>query len=305
MKIYWRDEAQMESFLLHFRTEEILKQWHQTLYTLINPRSSKGMERASDKWGSSYSLRDMDLDNVEDQEVPAERRLKRKPAGRSHTRRPSNEILVRTVGTLDDSSHSTSKKPSAVKRASRERQRDFYSPDAQGMMRYSNSSGSDYQLHSPPSSYHAPSKKSSTVESHVRNLNLEDKESPDRNRSTLHGHRESSDSNRFCFDRRGSERGDWRQTSNAPSISSSSSTRGVKIKIKFENEIHVLNVPSNVGYLDLKERVEQKLSLADATFRISYKDEEADMIVINCDDDVMEAWECKTSKSLVIYANLI
>jgi len=70
----------------------------------------------------------------------------------------------------------------------------------------------------------------------------------------------------------------------------------VKVKVHFNEDIFVIQVPRTTEYDDLVEKVGRKIRLCgprrdDGPLRVKYKDEDGDMVSLGSTEDVQMAFE--------------
>ncbi|ORX90617.1 hypothetical protein K493DRAFT_265550 [Basidiobolus meristosporus CBS 931.73] len=93
----------------------------------------------------------------------------------------------------------------------------------------------------------------------------------------------------------------YRQKRSASSPNIHGHSTNIRVRINYHEDSFMLVVPSGVTFHDLVKKVEKKIHLCsgaklESKFRIKYKDEEDDLILINNDEDVQMAFESRHSQ---------
>ncbi|ORX42930.1 hypothetical protein DM01DRAFT_1212359 [Hesseltinella vesiculosa] len=84
----------------------------------------------------------------------------------------------------------------------------------------------------------------------------------------------------------------------------------LKVKLVFNDGRYSILVPQDISYMDLVDRVEQKLRLVgeftpgSPGLRLKYRDEDGDLITINSNDDIQMAFDTYSYANIHLFVNL-
>ncbi|XP_058188876.1 protein NLP5-like isoform X2 [Rhododendron vialii] len=71
-------------------------------------------------------------------------------------------------------------------------------------------------------------------------------------------------------------------------VPATSDTYSVKVKVRCEEGTIMFRLSSPSRKVELEQEVKKRLSFEDGTYNINYKDEDEELILINCDEDLEE-----------------